>query len=144
MPGLPSPTLSPLSAPYWRAAAEGRLLVQRCGDCGTHRHPPTAACYACGSQSVGWDEVPGTGRVHSFVWTHRPVVEIFAGLGVYNVAVIELDGTQGEPVRILSRVNDVDRSALTVGLAVRVDFDPVDEEVALPVFVPSEATIEQL
>ena len=143
MPGLPPPTLSPLSADYWRAAADRRLLVQRCGDCGAHRHPPTAACYACGSQAVGWDELLGTGRVYAFVWTHRPVVEIFAGLGVYNVAVIELDDTQGEPVRILSRVNGVDRSALKVGLAVRVDFDPVDDEIGLPVFVPSGTTVAQ-
>ena len=136
MPGLPGPTPSRVSAPYWRAAGQGRLLIQCCGDCGTHRHPPTPACYACGSLSVDWDEVAGTGRVHSFVWTHRPVVEIFAGLGVYNVAVVELDGTRGEPVRILSRVNGVDRDRLKVGLSVRVDFDPVDDEISLPVFVP--------
>jgi len=80
--------------------------------------------------------VAGTGRVYSFVWTHRPVVEIFKNLGVYNAAVVELDGTVGEPVRILSRVNDIDRDGLVVGLAVRVDFDPIDDDVALPVFVP--------
>ena len=136
MPGLPPPRLTPVSAPYWRAAGDRRLLIQRCGDCETHRHPPAPACYACGSLAVDWDEVTGTGRVHSFVWTHRPVVAIFEDLGVYNVAVVELDGTVGEPVRILSRVNDVDRDSLVVGLAVRVDFDPVDDEVALPVFVP--------
>ena len=137
MPGLPAPRLTPVSAPYWRAAADRRLVVQHCGECGTHRHPPTAACYACGSLAVDWDEVAGTGRVHSFVWTHRPVVSIFEDLGVYNVSVVELDGTVGEPVRILSRVNDIDRDSLVVGLAVRVDFDPVDDNVALPVFVPN-------
>ena len=136
MPGLPAPRLTQISAPYWRAAADRRLAIQRCGDCGTHRHPPAPACYACGSLAIDWDEVAGTGRVHSFVWTHRPVVAIFEHLGVYNVAVVELDGTVGEPVRILSRVNDTDHDSLVVGLAVRVDFDPIDDEVALPVFVP--------
>ncbi|WP_419847814.1 Zn-ribbon domain-containing OB-fold protein [Candidatus Poriferisocius sp.] len=125
-----------MSAPYWRAAGERRLLIQRCRDCGTHRHPPTPACYACGSLAFDWDEVDGTGRVYSFVWTHRPVVEIFENLGVYNVAVVELDGTKGEPVRILSRVNGIDRDSLIVGLEVRVDFDPIDDEIALPVFEP--------
>ncbi|MXZ52676.1 MAG: hypothetical protein F4Z34_05775 [Acidimicrobiaceae bacterium] len=136
MPGLPAPRLTSVSAPYWRAAGDRRLLVQRCRDCGTHRHPPTAACYACGSLAIDWDEVAGTGRVHSFVWTHRPVVPMFENLGVYNVAVVELDGTVGEPVRILSRVNDVDHDGLVVGLAVRVGFDPIDDEIALPIFVP--------
>ncbi|MXZ85314.1 MAG: hypothetical protein F4Z02_06655 [Acidimicrobiia bacterium] len=136
MPGLPAPGLTPTSAPYWRAAGQRRLLIQRCGDCGIHRHPPTPACYVCGSLVIDWDEVAGTGRVYSFVWTHRPVVEIFENLGVYNAAVVELDGTVGEPVRILSRVNDIDRDGLVVGLEVRVDFDPIDDDVALPVFVP--------
>lgn len=138
MPGLPAPRLTSVSAPYWRAAVNRRLLIQRCGACGTHRHPPTVACYACGSLAIDWDEVAGTGRVYSFVWTHRPVVAMFENLGVYNVAVIELDGTVGEPVRILSRVNDVDRDGLVVGLAVRVDFDPIDDEIALPIFVPED------
>ena len=136
MPGLPAPGLTPTSAPYWRAAGQGRLQIQRCEDCGTHRHPPSPACYVCGSLAIDWDEVAGTGRVYSFVWTHRPVVDIFENLGVYNAAVVELDGTVGEPVRILSRVNDIDRDGLVVGLEVRVEFDPVDGEIALPVFVP--------
>ncbi len=140
MPGLPPPRLSPISAPYWRAAGDRRLCIQRCGDCGAHRHPPTPACYACGSLAIEWDEPAGTGRVHSFVWTHRPVVSIFEDLGVYNVAVVELDGTVGEPVRILSRVNGIDHDGLVVDLAVRVDFDPIDDEVALPVFVPHDQT----
>ena len=135
MPGLPPPRLTSLSAPYWRAAADRRLLIQRCGECGTHRHPPAPACYVCGSLTIGWDQVAGAGRVHSFVWTHRPVVSAFENLGVYNVAVVELDGTVGEPVRILSRINDIDHDDLVVGLAVRVDFDPIDDEIALPVFV---------
>jgi hypothetical protein len=56
---------------------------------------------------------------------------------VYNISVVELDGTQGEPVRLLTRVVDVERDDLVVGLAVTVDFDRVDERVALPVFRPT-------
>ncbi len=59
-----------------------------------------------------------------------------AELGPYNVSVVELDGTSGV-VRVLTRVVDVERVDLVVGLAVTVDYDPIDDEVALPVFRPA-------
>ena len=137
--GLPWPALEPTSEGYWRAALEGRLVIQRCDDCGTHRHPPTEACYACQSLRWSWDDVPGTGHVYTYTWVDRPVTPQLAHLGVYNITVVELDGTQGEPVRVLTRVDDVTREQLVVGLAVNVDFEPLDDgESALPIFRPRE------
>lgn len=136
-PGLPAPTVTPLTEGYWRAAAEGRLVVQRCAACGAHRHPPTGACYRCRSLEWSWDEVPGTGRVYTYTWADRPAHPDLAHLGVYNVAVVELDGTEGDPVRILTKVVDVERDALRVGLPVEVTFERVDDETALPIFAPA-------
>ena len=59
--------------------------------------------------------MPGTGRVYTYTWTDRPVTPQLAHLGVYNITVVELDGTHGEPVRVLSRVEGVAREALQVG-----------------------------
>ena len=33
---MPAPTVYPDAKPFWDAAAEGRLLVKRCRDCGEH------------------------------------------------------------------------------------------------------------
>jgi uncharacterized OB-fold protein len=74
--------------------------------------------------------------VYTYTWTDRPVAPQLEHLGVYNISVVELDGTHGEPVRLLTRVVDVDRDELVVDLPVEVDFDRVDEQVALPVFRP--------
>jgi uncharacterized OB-fold protein len=137
LPGLPGPALEVTTAGYWLAAGEGRLVVQRCDACGTHRHPPTEVCYVCQALDWSWDQVPGTGRVYTYTWTDRPIAPALEHLGVYNITVVELDGTQGEPVRLLTRVVDVQRDDLVVGLAVTVDFDRVDERVALPVFRPT-------
>jgi uncharacterized OB-fold protein len=134
--GLAWPALEPTSQGYWRAAREGRLVIQRCDDCGTHRHPPTEACYACQSLNWSWDEVPGTGRVFTYTWVDRPVAPQLAHLGVYNITVVELDGTQGEPVRVLTRIDDVARDDLAIGLEVEVGFETLDDESALPVFRP--------
>lgn len=134
LPGLPGPRLTHLTEGYWRAAGEGRLVIQRCGDCRAHRHPPAAACYRCQSQAWAWDEVSGRGAVFTYTWVHHPVHPALADLGVYNVAVVELEDTEGDPVRILSRVLDVSEDELEIGMPVDVDFDTVEEGIGLPVF----------
>ncbi len=133
-PGLPSPTLSVLTEGYWKAAGEGRLSLQRCGGCGAHRHPPTAACYRCQSLEWKWDDLPGTGTVFTYTWVEHPVHPATVDYVPYNVAVVELDGVEGEPVRLATAILGVDRDSLVVGLPVTVDFDPTGDGVALPVF----------
>jgi uncharacterized OB-fold protein len=56
---------------------------------------------------------------------------------IYNVTVIELDGTQGEPVRMITQVVEIERDALVVDLPVEVVFEPFDDEVAVPFFRPA-------
>jgi hypothetical protein len=110
-------------------------VIQACAACGVHRHPPTEVCYSCGSLEWSWETHSGLGAVYSYTWTNRPVVPALASLGVYNVSVVELEGTNGV-VRLLTRVTDVGPDGLVVGLAVEVHFDPAGEGVALPVFRP--------
>jgi hypothetical protein len=138
-PGLPEPNATQITEGFWQAAAEGRLVIQRCKDCGAHRHSPTAACYRCQSQSWDWDEHSGRGRVFSYTWSHHPVHPGLAHLGVYNVSVIELDDTEGDPVRLVSFVTDVEPGELEIDQPVELHFDRVNDETALPVFRRSRA-----
>lgn len=135
LPGLPGPRPDPTTAGYWAATGRGELVVQRCAACGTDRHPPTEVCYVCQSLDWTWEPHPGTGTVYSYTWIDRPIHPALAPLGVYNTTVVELDGTTGV-VRLLSRVTDVARDDLVIGLPVEVHFDPAGDGVALPVFRP--------
>src|SRR5438128_1885639 len=65
-------TAGPDDAFFWDAAGEGRLVIQRCGDCGRLRHPPAPMCGACGS--LEWDtaEASGRGRVYSWMLSQHP------------------------------------------------------------------------
>ena len=137
MPGLPGPALEVTTAGYWLAAGERRLVIQRCDACGTHRHPPTEVCYACQSLDWSWDAVPGTGRVYTYTWTDRPIAPraLLEDLGRWRwLSPSSCRDCLITPVRLLTRVVDLDRDDLVVDLAVVVDFDRVDEQVALPVF----------
>jgi hypothetical protein len=130
---LPAPGWEPLTEGYWQAAGEGRFVVQKCADCGAHRWPPAWVCYACQSMKWDWDQLPGTGTVFSFTWAdQRPLADV----PVYNISIVEVDGTQGEPVRLMTRVVGVDKEGLRVGLPVEVTFEKFDDELAIPFFGP--------
>ncbi|WP_296607500.1 Zn-ribbon domain-containing OB-fold protein [Nocardioides sp.] len=77
-PAAPRPTSVPplivtQDNEFWFAGArEGRLLIQRCGDCGTLRHPPGPVCPHC--RSFEWDTVESArrGTLHSWTVVHKP------------------------------------------------------------------------
>ena len=133
---LPAPGWTPAAVGYWEAAGQGKLVVQRCSSCGRHRWPPAWACYADQSTEWTWDEVPGTGTgtVFTYTWADQRAA---MDSPIYNISVIELDGTTGEPVRLMTRVTGVDKDTLHIGLRVRVVFERFDDELAVPFFEPA-------
>ena len=138
--GMPSPVVASLNEGMWRAAADGRLAVQRCRDCGAHRYPPGDGCYRCASTRWDWDTLPGSGVIYSYIWVPdrtRTAADGAAGseTAYYNVVVVTLDGTEGEPVRLLSNVVDAWRlEDLHVGQRVEVVGVPFADGLALPCF----------
>jgi uncharacterized protein len=129
---LPSPGWNANTEDFWLAAGKKQLVVQRCSACGFHRWPPNPGCYNCTSMDYAWSPVSGTGTVFSYTWADYPPPPE----GERNITVVELDGTQGEPVRMISWVVDVPREDLVCGLPVEVTFLPLDEEVAVPAWRP--------
>ncbi len=59
---------------YWDGIAEGRLLLQRCSQCRTMRHPPRPMCGHC--HSLEWETFPSDCRATVLSWIiprHPPV-----------------------------------------------------------------------
>lgn len=134
--GMPDPVVAPVNEGMWRAAADGRIAVQRCRDCAAHRYPPADGCYRCSSCRWEWSTLPGTGVVYSYVWIpDRARAAAGEAAACYNVAVVTLDGTSGEPVRVLSNVvNAWKIGDLHVDQRVEVVGVPFADGVALPCF----------
>jgi uncharacterized OB-fold protein len=127
------PTINDVNRPFWDGCRRGELLMQRCGHCARLRYPATIVCPDCLSSATEWQAVSGHGKVFSFVVFHRAYHPAREGKVPYNVALIELD----EGPIMLSNVVDVDNAELTVGLAVRIAFETVDESLSIPVFAPA-------
>ena len=130
-PLRPRPALTQDNAFWFEGARQHRLLIQRCKQCGTLRHPPRPMCSEC--RSYEWDVVDASGRgtVYSFVVNHYPQVPAFD----YPLAVglIELE----EGTRLVADVIGVEPSEIQVGMPVEVEWVDHDPDLSLPAFKPS-------
>ena len=129
-PLRPRPALTQDNAFWFEGARQHRLLIQRCKQCGTLRHPPRPMCSEC--RSYEWDvlDASGRGTVYSFVVNHYPQVPAFD----YPLAVglIELE----EGTRLVANVIGVEPSEIQVGMPVEVEWIDHDPDLSLPAFRP--------
>lgn len=56
---------------HYRGLMTGRLLVNRCGDCGRWIYPHRPMCPACLSWNVAATEVSGRGRLYMYTVIHQ-------------------------------------------------------------------------
>jgi uncharacterized OB-fold protein len=127
----PRPVVNRDNAGFWEGVAQHRLLIQRCTDCGTLRHPWLPGCNTCGGPDWDTVEASGEGSVHSYVVMHHPPFPAFAP--PYAVGLIEL----AEGVRIVSNVVGVPYDKVRIGLPVRLEFQRYDDdEDAVPLVLP--------
>lgn len=134
-PPKPRPEASAWSRPFWNAAREHQLLLQRCGDCRKWIFYPRIACPHCGSDALGWQPSSGRGTIYSFTVVENNAPSAFAADVPYVVAVIRLE----EGVQMLSNIVDCDPAALGCDQPVEVVFRRLDDEYTLPCFRPLAA-----
>lgn len=129
-PARPLPDTRNAGAEFWRAAAQGRLMVPKCEACArTHWHP-RPYCPHCGSGQVGWVQGSGRGRIHTFTVVRQSGDPYFKTRVPYAVAMVELD----EGIRLMSNIVDTPLEQLRIGLPVEVLFEPASDAVAIPLF----------
>ena len=85
----PLPEETAITAPFWQAARERRLVIQRCGKCGRFRWPPEIACYECGSLEYEWAPVSGRATLYTWTVAHPPLLTYFQQRSPWPVAVVE-------------------------------------------------------
>ncbi len=126
---LPLPAPSVDDAGWWQAAREHRLVIQRCSDCGTFRHPPRPICFNCRSLSFEWAEVSGRGSVYSVINCVHPVHPAVKDIGPYNVVLVTLPDAPG--VRLVGNVVDTPFEEIAIDMPVQAVFEDVADDVTL-------------
>jgi uncharacterized OB-fold protein/acyl dehydratase len=131
-PRRPRPALTQDNAFWFEGARQHRLLIQRCKQCGTLRHPPSPMCAEC--RSYEWDVVDASGRgtVYSFVVNHYPQVPAFD----YPLAVGLMELEEG--TRLVANVIGIDPGDIRIGMPVEVEWVDHDPDLTLPAFRPQK------
>lgn len=122
------PVVDVWSEPFWAAAREGKLMVQRCTETGQCFFPPAPVSPFTGRPAVEWIESRGEGELFSFVVFHQ---KYFPGFQTpYPVVMVKLD----EGPMLLTNLRGATPDALKIGQRMRVVFDPETEGFVLPQF----------
>ena len=130
--------------PYFEAAAQGRLMLRRCGGCGLLRYPPGPACPWCNALESEWVEVSGRGTIYSYEVVVHAIQPGFADWTPYPVVLVELDEQRGVPsadegLRVIANLVTPEflpeaEANVAIGRRVRTVFQPLESDIALPQF----------
>jgi uncharacterized OB-fold protein len=125
------PKINKIDAPYWQAAAAGKLMLQKCRACGKVQFFPRAVCVDCFSGDLDWIDAKGTGKIHSFSWVRVPRNPAFKEEAPICYINVVLD----EGVIMESRLVGNNKDKVKMGDRVKVVFQEThNPEIKLPMF----------
>ena len=131
------PQADELTQPFWDAVAEGRLLAQRCQQCGFYSHPPRIICNECHSFDLKWEPVSGKGKLYSYEVMHMQSITGFEDRVPYRTVLVELD--EQPKLLFLGYLPGADDGSLTLGMPMEVFFEKIEgTDQTLPQFRPAK------
>jgi uncharacterized protein len=130
----PLPEETPLTAPFWQAARERRLVIQRCTSCGRLRWPPEAACYDCGSLDHEWADMKGRATLYTWTIAHPPLLPYFQQRAPWPIAIVQLE----EGPRLVTNLTGIESDQFEIGMELEAAFADIGDNVKLVVFRPAQ------
>ncbi|MBE7519890.1 MAG: Zn-ribbon domain-containing OB-fold protein [Thermoflexaceae bacterium] len=130
--GKPLPEPTPVTQPFWDAAREGRLLLQRSKKTGKAIFYPRSVSPFGPDDELEWFEASGRGAIYTYTVGRRPVAPQWANDPPLIIAIVELE----EGPHMTTNIVDCDPDAVKVGMPVTAVFDAVTPEVTLVKFRP--------
>lgn len=124
----------PLTAPFWRSAARGELVIQQCGGCRRYHHPPIGLCWECLSTDLPFVTMNGRGSVYSFAVVKDQRLVAFDELTPYVVATVRLE--DAPDVLLRTNLPGVPIEQVRAGMPVHVWFEEIAPGCFLPQFQP--------
>ena len=111
-----------LTTPFWEAANNSKLVIQKCGKCDRLQHPPAQECGQCGSGGdLTWEEVSGKGRLYNYGLVHDCPIRLLQDDQPFNVAVVMLDEDPG--IQMYSHLPGTPVDDVPLGADVEVVFE---------------------
>ncbi len=131
-PQRPIPVPTPLTQPFWDAAKDGRLAIQRCRGCRRYFHPPVTVCTRCYGTDLGFEPVSGHGHIYSRTIMHDPRMRGFEEAVPFAIIIVELVEQRG--LFLVSNLPGASIEDVEIGAEVQVMFEPMAAGFVLPQF----------
>ena len=128
---LPTPDFE--TQPFWDGCKEGRFLLQHCNACDSDYFYPRPFCPKCWSTDVAWKEAGGGATLYTYSVVRQNDLPPFPDRVPYVAAVVQLD----EGPRVMTNVEGCEFDDLEIGMALRVGFRAISDDVTIPVFEPA-------
>ncbi len=128
----PKPVIDNWNRPFWEAAKQDKLVLQKCRDTGQCFFPPAPVSPFTGKPHWDWIEASGKGELWSWVVFHQSYFEGMRDELPYPVGMVKLD----EGPFLLTNLWDVDKDAVQIGMRLSVRFPGGPGDLVLPQFGP--------
>ncbi|MEU0392044.1 Zn-ribbon domain-containing OB-fold protein [Streptomyces sp. NPDC006208] len=128
-----TPDIDDFTRPFWDAAADGELLIRRCGACALAHHYPREFCPHCWSDDVDWARASGRATLYTWSVVHRNDLPPFGDRVPYTAAVVDL----AEGPRMMTEIVACEEKDLRIGMELMVCFRREGDTPAVPVFRPA-------
>jgi uncharacterized protein len=127
----PLPDITDMTRPFWHGAHRGKLMLQKCGACGTFNFHPKPLCIECGERQLVWTEAKPFGTVYSLTISRSEAMNYgwSAELPIL-MCLIDLD----DGARMYGQVTDCAPEDLRIGMRVEAHFVAISDEAAIPKF----------
>ena len=130
----PLPTPDGDSVELWEGLKDGKLLLQKCADCGDIQYYRQEMCCSCLSDNVQSFEASGKGTIHSFSVVHRAPGPAFKADTPYAVLLVELE----EGPRMISSLVGSDPNTIEMDMKVELVTEKLTDDISLPRFKLAE------
>jgi uncharacterized protein len=110
---------------FWDAAAEGKLMIGKCGACGKLHYYPRAICPFCLSDRTELQQASGNGVIYTYSVMRRAPIP-------YAIAYVSL----AEGPTMMTNIVDCDLDQIRIGQAVRLVFKETEGGPPVPMFTP--------
>lgn len=124
------PEIDDTTRGYWAAAADGRLVADRCADCGALAAYPRGFCPECWSADVAAEELSGRATLYTYSEVHANPMPPFNELTPYIAAIVDLE----EGPRVVTRLVDLSIEEVEIGMPLQATFERIDEGEGLVLF----------
>ena len=128
----PSPVPNERTSPFWEAAKQNVLSLQRCQSCGHFQHPPYPTCVNCMSIDLKFEPVAGNGAIYAYTIMYHTGDKRFAAAVPYASIIVELDAAPG--ALMAGNLLEAPYTEAKVGRRVEVVFQKLNDDITLPQF----------